>query len=175
MRKVALVLALIALTNGTAFSQAQQKLRDLPRGQQPARRQNIPPRRAALQEIIVNYYVSQFRQSAELSDEVFLKVMPFLEGFVRNRLEITERRRIALNQLRMALDSGSPDDDIRRLNGELSEADVQIHTNQQEFMKNVDPLLNVRQQGRLRILLDMTDQQVRKMIISIQNPAQGNR
>jgi hypothetical protein len=170
MRKVAIAVMLALISSGSVFAQAQ-KLRDTP----AARRQNLPPRRAALQGIVLGFYINQFRQLAEGNDELFVKVLPFLEEFIQERFEFTERRRIALNQLRLAVAGGSSDDDIRALIRELDEADGQILKTQQDFMRNVDPLLNTRQQARLRTLLDMTDQEVRRLVTGIQNPAQANR
>jgi hypothetical protein len=174
MRRLATALVLIILSSGTVFPQAQ-KLRDAPKQQQPGRRQNVPPRRAFVENTVLAFYITQFRRATEVSDDVFVKVLPFLEGFVQDRFEVTDRRRRALNQLRMVINSGGSDEEIKRLNRELDGADADFQTNQQSFLVNVDPFLNTRQQGRLRIFLDMTDQQIRRILQGIQNPAQPNR
>jgi hypothetical protein len=175
MRKLAIAVILILMSEEAVFPQVQ-KAREGGRQQQPAaRRQNVPLRRAAIQDAIEGFYVTQFRQLSEVSDEVFVKVLPFLEQFVRERFEITQGRRQSLNQLRTVVDSGGSDDDIRRLVRELDEADSEIQTTQQTFMRNVDPLLNTRQQGKLRLFLDLTDQQIRRMLTGIQNATQPNR
>jgi hypothetical protein len=167
MRKWMIVIVLVSLSGQAGFA---QQLRD------QGRRANAPVRRPVLQDVVLGFYVSQFRQVAEVSDEVFVKVMPFLEQFVQDRFEITERRRRAFNQIRMLVNSGGSDDEIRRVIRALDGADAEVYSSQQDFMRNVDPLLDIRQQAKLRIFLDMSDQRIRQMLNGIQNPAaQPNR
>jgi len=85
-RHAALAIVLILL--GTfAFSQ-----------QRPAPQRGIPQR--VLQDAVLGFYVTEFQKQAEVSSEVFGKILPFLQQFVQDRFQISQRRTRALNQLR---------------------------------------------------------------------------
>src|SRR5262249_35909438 len=142
-------------------------------------RPNAKQRRAANQEtqaIVQGFYVSQFRRNAEISTEVFAKILPFIEQFVDDRFEIANRRRRALNQLRQAINLSASDDELKRLVRELDAADADFQANQQKFFASVDPLLNARQQARIRVLQEMADARIRQLLNAVQNPpGQGQR
>jgi hypothetical protein len=169
IKNTAIALLLLMLSSAAGFAQ-QQKLRDPGKKQLP----RVNPRRAAIEEIVLAFYINQFPQVAEVSDEVFVKVLPFLREFIQDRFETSNRRRRALNQLRMITERGGTDEEIRRWIGELDSADGEIQVNQQRFLSNVDPLLNTRQQAKLRMYLDVSDQRIRRMITDLQNPGRQN-
>jgi hypothetical protein len=143
-------------------------------GVRPQQRQREQPARPAaqrrlMQDAVVGFYVSQFRQATQASAEVFAKILPFIEDFIQDRLEISERRTRALNQLRQAINRNAPDEELRRLVRELDGADAEFQANQEKFFSNVDPLLDARQQARTRVFLNAADQRVRQMLEASRN------
>ena len=123
----------------------------------------------AIQDAVLGFYISQFQQVAEVNDEVFAKILPFLREFVTDRFDISARHTRALNQIRQLIARGSPDDELRRMVRELDQSDADSQTNQQKFLDNVDPMLNPRQQAKVRIFQAMADQRIRQMLDRIQN------
>jgi len=158
---------LIAALAGSGYSQllVRQRLRTPDR---PAAAQQRP-RAGALQDVVLGFYISQFQQVAEVNDEVFAKILPFLREFVSDRFEISARRTRALNQIRQLTNRGGSDDEVKRMIKELDQADADGLANQQKFLANTDPLLTARQQGKVRIFQAMADQRIRQMLDRIQN------
>ena len=168
MKRLAVAFMLIVVTSPMGFSWPQQ-LRDGPKQAQGQRRLNILPRRQT-EDVVVAFYVDQFQRMAQVSEDVFVKVLPHLRGFIQDRFEISNRRRRALNQLRMEINSGGAEEDVQRWIREIDGTNDEIQANQQRFMGSVDPLLNTQQQGRIRLFLDMSDQRIRQILSGIQNP-----
>jgi hypothetical protein len=161
MRRLASAFLVLPLIAAVAFP--QQKL-DAPQ----RRGNNIPPR--LLQDAVLGFYISQFQQQAEVSSEVFAKILPFLQQFVQDRFAISQRRTRALNQLRQAIQRGGSDEDLKRAIREFDSADADFQSNQEKFLSNVDPLLDARQQAKLRIFQVMADNRMRQMLTNVQNP-----
>ena len=175
--KIAFVVLLFA-TVSTLHSAPQEQQQQRPQAQQGSK-PNPAQRRITnkeTQDIVQGFYVTQYRRNAEISTEVFAKILPFIEQFVDDRFVIAARRRRALNQLRQALNLSASEDQLKRLVRELDAADADYQMNQQKFFASVDPLLNVRQQAKIRIIQEMADNRIRQMLNAIQNPAgQGQR
>jgi len=130
------------------------------------------PRRL-LQDAVLGFYVGQFQQQTEVSNEVFAKILPFLQQFVQDRFQISQRRTRALNQLRQAVQRGGSEDELKRLTREFDAADADFQSNQEKFLGNVDPLLDARQQAKLRIFQVMADNRMRQIVTSVQTPRRG--
>jgi hypothetical protein len=167
MKKVIGAGLLIAALAGSGYSRVQPRQR-LRVPDRPAAGQQRP-RAGALQDVVLGFYISQFQQVAEVNDEVFAKILPFLREFVSDRFEISARRTRALNQIRQFTNRGGSDDDIKRTIKELDQADADGLANQQKFLTNTDPLLTARQQAKVRIFQTMADQRIRQMLDRIQN------
>jgi len=163
MKKRLIAFLLVILLSPAAFSQQNpQRLRG----------QNAVPR-PAIEDVVLGFYISQFQQVADVSDEVFAKVLPFLRQFIQDRFEITNRRRRALNQLQSLVQRNDSDEEIKRAIREIDKADADMQANQEKFLSNVDPFLNPRQQAKVRMFQVMSDQRIRQMLDRIQNL--GNR
>ncbi len=178
MKKVLGAVLLIATLGSAGFSQQRQQQPRPGQLRQPDGRQSVPPRQrpnAPLQDVILGFYISQFQQVAEVSDEVFAKILPFLREFVQNRFEISARRTRSLNQLRQMTNSGGSDEVLKQLIVELDKADADNHANQDKFLANVDPLLDTRQQAKVRIFQSMSDQRIRQMLDRIQAGGQNQQ
>ena len=144
--------------------QRQQILRD---GIRP----KAAARRSLVEEAVFNFYVRQFQQDPEMKPEVFVKILPFVDRFLQDRFEISRRRTRALNQLRLAINNNGAEDELRRLVRELDAADAEFQVNQEKFFGNVDPLLNPRQQAKIRVLQNRADNQIRQALTAVQNQA----
>jgi hypothetical protein len=166
MTKLMTVLPLLVLAGTLAFSQenAPQQPKQQPR--------TVIPRRV-LQDAVLGFYVGQFHKQAEVSPEVFAKILPFLQQFVEDRFEISQRRTRALNQLRQAVQRGSSEDDLKRAIHDFDSADADFQSNQERFLSNVDPLLDAKQQAKLRIFQVMADNRMRQILTSVQNANRG--
>jgi hypothetical protein len=163
MTKRLIVLPLLVLAGTLAFSQ-----QNTPQQQQ----RNVIPRRV-LQDAVLGFYVGQFQKQAEVSTEVFAKILPFLQQFVQDRFEISQRRTRALNQLRQAVQRGGSEDDLKRAIHDFDSADADFQSNQEKFLSSVDPLLDAKQQAKLRIFQVMADNRMRQMLTSVQNANRG--
>jgi hypothetical protein len=166
MKKPMTGLLLLILTGALAFPQ-----QNAPPQQKQQPRNVIPPR--ILQDAVLGFYVGQFQKQTEVSTEVFAKILPFLQQFVQDRFQISQRRTRALNQLRQAVQRGSSDEDLKRLIQDFDAADADFQANQEKFLSNVDPLLDTKQQAKLRIFQVMADNRMRQMVTSVQNANRG--
>ena len=104
---------------------------------------------------------------------LFAKILPFLQQFVQDRFEVSQRRIRALNQLRQAIQRGGSDEDLKRAIRDFDAADADFQSNQEKFLSSVDPLLDARQQAKLRIFQVMADNRMRQLLTSIRNPNRG--
>src|SRR5712671_3524294 len=104
-----LIILLVSLPSAYAFPRQQQ---DRQQKLQPEKRVTVAPRRLIMADSVLAFYINRFQPQAEVSDEVFGKIVPFLRQFVQDRFEISQRRTRALNQLRQAVNRGGSDDDI---------------------------------------------------------------
>ena len=164
-----LVAALLVLGAAAALAFPQEKAEPQP---DTGKQGNGIPRRL-LQDAVLGFYVGQFQQQTEVSNEVFAKILPFLQQFVQDRFQISQRRTRALNQLRQAVQRGGSEDELKRLTREFDAADADFQSNQEKFLGNVDPLLDARQQAKLRIFQVMADNRMRQIVTSVQTPRRG--
>ena len=169
MKRIFAMLVLVVLTGSLAFPRPREQRADAPK-----RATNPIPRRV-LQDAVLGFYVSQFQQQAEVSSEVFAKILPFLQQFVQDRFDISQRRTRALNQLRQAVQRGAPDEDLKRAVRDFDAADADFQSSQEKFLGNVDPLLDARQQAKLRIFQVMADNRMRQLLTNVQNQNRQNR
>jgi hypothetical protein len=160
MRELAIAFLLAALPAAYA----------LPRPQQ---RPSVPTRRLIMQDSVIAFYVNQFQKQTGVTDETFGKIIPFVRQFVQDRFDITNRKQRALTQLRQVVQPGNAsEDELKRAVHDLDAADRDLQANQEKFLANVDPLLNPRQQARLRLIQVQADNQMRRMLDNLQ---QANR
>jgi len=151
MTKLAIALALALVSGSNALSEQ--------RAQTPS-----------LEESVVDFYVGEFQRVVNVDPEVFVKAAPIIKEFIRARFDISARRQETLQQLRMLVNRGdSNEEDVKRAIRDLDKADADIHANQERFLSSIDPLLNTRQQGRVRIFQQVADQRMRQMLNRVQN------
>jgi hypothetical protein len=166
MTRVAIIMLLAALPNlhASPLQQRQQRLGN--------ERPRAVLRRSVAEDAVYAFYVRQFQQDTDVTPEVFSKILPFIDQFLKDRFEISQRRTRALNQLRQAIERNGSEDELRRLIRELDAADSEFQANQEKFLSNVDPLLNLRQRAKVRVLQNMADNRIRQYLNVVQNPAQ---
>ena len=159
MTKSSVALALVLAFGGTARSQQPQ-----PRTQTPS-----------LEDSVVDFYVGEFQRVVNVSPELFVKASPIIKDFIRTRFDISARRQETLQQLRMLVNrANGSEEDVKRAIRDLDKADADIHANQEHFLSSIDPLLNTRQQGRVRIFQQVADQRMRNMLNRVQNGRSPN-
>jgi len=168
--RAAILVLLIALPSlyGSPLQQRQQRQQKLADDVRP----RAALRRSVAEDAVYAFYVRQFQQETDVTPEVFSKILPFIDQFLKDRFEISQRRGRALNQLRQAIERNGSEDEFRRLIRELDAADSEFQANQEKFLTNVDPLLNLRQRAKVRVLQNMADNRIRQYINALQNPAQ---
>ncbi len=163
MKKLTLTIFLFAV-GASAYGSPQQRQEQV--------RPRAAARRSVAENAVYGFYVKQFQEQGEVTHEVFGKVLPFIDEFIHERFEISSRRSQALRQLRQAMNRNGSDEDLKRLVHDVDTADAEFQANQERFFKNVDPLLTPRQQGRMRLLQIMADNQIRQVLNTLQNPGQ---
>jgi hypothetical protein len=123
-----------------------------------------------LQESVLAFYVAEFHRLVNVRPALFDMAYPIIKGFVQNRFDLTSRRQEMLEQLRMLVNQqSSSEEDMKRVIHEVDKADSDIQANQERFLANIDPLLNTRQQARVRIFQQTVDRGMSQMLNSIRN------
>jgi hypothetical protein len=167
MRKLIIFLLLIAASTAYALPRQQKQRQELRGGGN--RPSVLPKPRATVQNAILVFYINQFQKQVEVSQDVFGKILPFVQQFIQERFEISQRRQRALNQLRRAINSGGSEEELRRSVREFDAADTDFQKNQERFLSSVDPFLNPRQQARFRLVQNQADLRLRQMLEEVQN------
>ena len=148
---IAVLLVFVSSASGTAWQRPQ------------------PPK---LEESVLIFYVTEFQKAVNANQTLFPKVLPFIKEFIQNRFEISARRLDTLEQLRkLSQRANSSDEEIKRAIREYDQAESDMQANQERFVSNVEPLLNVRQQARVRLFLRNADRQMLQLLNSIRNSA----
>jgi hypothetical protein len=139
--------------------------------------QRQPPK---LEESVLIFYLGEFQKAVNPNQNLLTKTLPYLKEFIQNRFEISARRLDTMMQLRMLSQRQSGnEEELKRAIREFDQAESDMQTNQERFLNNIDPLLNVRQQARVRIYLRNADRQMLQLLNSIRNagnaPAQTEK
>lgn len=173
MKRIAIFVVLLGLAGQASAAGLQQRperaLR--PNAVRPNANRLNAAQRSLVEDAVLGFYVNQFRQAEEITPEAFAKILPFLQQFIHDRFEISQRRVRALNQLRQAIARNAGDDELKPLVQQLDAADAEFQNNQEKFFGSVDPLLNARQQARIRILQNLADNRIRQALNAVQNGA----
>jgi len=166
MRKLVIFLLLIAASTAYALPRQQKQRQELRGGGNRAT--SLPNRRQTVQNAILVFYINQFQKQVEVNQDVFGKILPFVQQFIQDRFEISQRRQRALGQLRQALNSGS-EEELRRAVRDFDAADTDFQKNQERFLSSVDLFLTPRQQARFPLVQNMADNRLRQMLDELQN------
>jgi len=127
--------------------------------------------RGGMLPLIQGMYINQLQRQTEISDDQFVKLVPFLRQYIAERSEIDGPRRIAARrQLNQAVTRGASDEELTQLIEQFDRVDAELQESQIKFLRSVDPLLNIRQRARLRVHLMQTEERIRRLIQESQNP-----
>jgi hypothetical protein len=127
--------------------------------------------RGGMLGLIQGMYINQLQRQTEITDDQFVKIVPFLRQYIAERSEIEGPRRIAARrQLNQAVLRGASDEELTALIEQFDRVDADLQESQLKFLRNVDPLLNIRQRARLRVHLIQTEERIRRLIEESQNP-----
>jgi hypothetical protein len=155
MKEVAMAVALAVLSSASVL---------------PQQRQQSP----SLEDSVISFYVGEFQRVVNVNPDVFAKALPIIREFIQTRFDLSGRRQDTLQQLRMLVNNGkSSDQDIKQAIRDLDKADADIQANQDHFLSTIDPILNTRQQGRVRVFQQVADQRMRQMLNTIRT-SRGN-
>jgi len=130
------------------------------------------PQPLKIEADVLDFYVAEFHSVVKTNPDQFTKVRSVIKDYIENRFEISARRLEMLQQLRMVVQrTNSTDEEILRATSEFDKADADLQANQTKFLSTVAPLLNPRQQARVRIFQQVADRRLLQMINSARNPA----
>jgi len=130
----------------------------------------------SLEESLIAFYVGEFQKVVNVNPDLFVKVFPIIREFIQTRFDLSARRQETLQQIRMLVNlPQSSDEDMKRAIRDLDKADADIQANQDKFLSSIDPLLNTRQQGRVRVFQQVADQRMRQMLNSVRNGRSTNQ
>ena len=130
------------------------------------------PQPLRIEADVLDFYVAEFHSVVKTNPDQFTKVRSVIKDYIENRFEISARRLEMLQQLRQLIQRpNSTDEEILRVTSEFDKADADLQANQVKFLSTVAPLLNPRQQARVRIFQQMADRRLLQMINSARNPA----
>jgi hypothetical protein len=158
---------------GKAPKQAQQLPRNLAPDQptQPPIRanNNAQIQRNRVENAVVDRYLGGFQKNVDLDDEQTQKLSRKLGAYVRQQLNLAERRNQALMRLKELNDQKASEEEIQTQNRTLEEIEAQQVNAKKRFYNEVNPDLSVQQQAKLRVYMDNTDQNVRQAIQKSRN------
>jgi len=129
------------------------------------------PQPLKIEADVLDYYVAEFHSVVKTNPDQFTKVRSVIKDYIENRFEISARRLEMLQQLRLLIQRPkSTDEEILRATSEFDKADADLQANQVKFLTTVAPLLNPRQQARVRIFQQVADRRLLQMINTARNP-----
>ena len=129
------------------------------------------PQPLKIEADVLDFYVAEFHSVVKTNPDQFTKVRSVIKDYIESRFEISARRLEMLQQLRLLVQRpNSTDEEILRATSEFDKADADLQANQVKFLTTVAPLLNPRQQARVRIFQQVADRRLLQMINTARNP-----
>jgi len=129
------------------------------------------PQPQKIEADVLEFYVAEFHSVVKTNPDQFIKVRSVIKEYIENRFEISARRLEMMQQLRRLVQrTNSTDEEILRATSEFDKADADLQANQVKFLTTVAPLLDPRQQARVRIFQQVADRRLLQMINSARNP-----
>src|SRR5262245_31522445 len=122
------VFALGLTTIGTdAFVLAQRKIDVNPAQAKVQQQRPAAAARGGMLPLIQGMYINQLQRQTEITDDQFIKVVPFLRQYIAERSEIDGPRRIAARrQLNQAVMRGAPDEELTPLIEQFDRVDADL-------------------------------------------------
>jgi len=113
---------------------------------------------------IVDRYIGGFQNQVGLNDEQTRKFSGRLGDYVRQQLQLAERRNAALNRLKELNDQNAPEEEIQKQRKIVDATEAQQFNVKTRFYSEINPQLSVQQQTKLKLYMDSTEQDVRQAI-----------
>ncbi len=127
---------------------------------------------AELQRLFDSYALVQAQQFLAIPDDQYAKFLPRFMTLQTARRQALQQHTRVLNQLRKALNEGSPDDQIGAAMKQLQEIDERNVAEVRKAVEGVDQVLDLRQQARFRIF---EEQMERRKLELVTRARQANR
>lgn len=162
MKTMAATLLALVLMAAPGFARAQQPG---PPGE-PA----VGP--AELQRLFDSYALVQAQQFLAIPDEQYARFLPRFMAMQTARRQALQQHTRGLNQLRKALNDGSPDDQLSAAMKLLQDIDERGVAEARKALEGVDQVLDLRQQARFRIF---EEQMERRKLELVTRARQANR
>lgn len=122
------------------------------------------PEDSELREALFSYFEKTLRTELALSDEQAEQLMPMVREMERQRARMQRERMAATRELRRGYRSGADDDELARLLARVDEIEVRNREERRTMMQEIDQVLSVRQQVRLRGVIQRFRQNVQRRI-----------
>jgi len=142
------------------------------RPQQPAAPDPAAVSPAELQRLFDSYALVQAQQFLSLGDEQYSKFLPRFMALQTARRQAQQQRNRVLNDLRMMVNQGGSDDQIKASIKQLQDIDDRGDAESKKALDAVDQTLDLRQQARFRIF---EEQMERRKLELVTRARQANR
>jgi hypothetical protein len=148
--------------------QAQQLPRNLT-ADKPGTPKGTQQQKNRTANAIVDRYIGGFQNQVGLNDEQTRKFSGRLGNYVRQQLQLAERRNEALNRLKELNDQKAPEEEIQKQNKILEQAEARQVNAKIRFYSDINPQLTATQQAKLKLYMESKDEEVRQAIQKSRN------
>ena len=145
MRCLCLIVVICGLLTVPAYARTEAQ-EDVPR-EAPVEQAPLPENQARqLQQLIVDFYLSDFRREVTLSDDQFLALAPEIRRFMQMRFRVANQRRMLLERQNQMLKQPSLSDaEVRRLTEQQAQLDAEAGTLETRLIRRLRGQLTDRQ------------------------------
>ncbi len=137
-------------------------------GRGPQNAADDPNKRTAQQtrtaNLIETTYLVGFQAQVGLNEDQSLKAGPLLQAYIRQQLNMVDRKTNMRIVLEAMVNQGASPDDIQEQVRLLDQVDAQLQNRERKFYADIDPQLTVIQRAKLRIFIYQTAQKIQKRI-----------
>jgi hypothetical protein len=145
-------------------------------GQQPPRRPGPGAGREEAWKVIDAYIVSNLQEGLGLSDDQFVKLLPLVKKLQKDRRELAQHRRQALQELRRTLEAGGTTEakalDQLKV---LKTLEVEEPAAIRKDIEAVDASITPIQQARFRVMEVEIEARIRQMLSRVRAERRLNR
>jgi hypothetical protein len=117
-------------------------------------------------DLVTAFYVGRIQAALGLSDDQYLKILPFVREYLTSRQRLASARSRTLAQLRQSVQRKASDAEIQALVDQVDKVELedQRETHAQ-FHRNVDPALTKIQRAKLRVFEINIDNQIADLVL----------
>ena len=144
MKRIGMIVILIAAMAGMAFAQAGPRDLTGPENVQQQKQAQAP-----LQQSIIALYLSDFRREVELTEDQFINVVPIVRNFIQQRFRIANERQSLDDRKSKLLSQPNPSPtELQELNNLLTKQGSASGSWKTRFMLQLQPHLTDLQRVR---------------------------